>query len=364
MADQVKQHYVPQFYFRNFARDERICTYNLDNEEGYQPTPISNICYERYFYGDGETEKVLSKLESKMAKTIHQITDQYSLEPVKTDEQARLYLDLFVTYTHSRTKAAREESSALSQEILEMITEVGVEAGEIEEDTLEMVRNDQLRLEGPDHQLYQLLSLHGPIYFADLHRVLIWNGSDRNFITSDHPVVLDNSRFKDVVELNPTGYSSAGLQVFCPLSNDLLLLYFDPNAYQVDANSEYTVIVRSEEVIEELNKLQLLNCLENCYYRDESDSSWVDSLYQDVKNNRPEELITREKSTEYDKKQGKERELIRTHSPKIQFTPKLPFITEIPTSQFTPVRNPELRDTAEEMYENAIQEAREDAESE
>lgn len=125
MADHVKQHYVPQFYFRNFARDERICTYNLDSEEGYPPTPISNICYERYFYGDAELEEDLSKLESEMAGILHRIVDQRSLEPVKTDEQARFYLDLFVTYTHSRKKASREEASALSQEILEMMTEMG-----------------------------------------------------------------------------------------------------------------------------------------------------------------------------------------------------------------------------------------------
>jgi len=363
VADHVKQHYVPQFYFRNFARDERICTYNLDSKEGYPPTPISNICYERYFYGDAEMEEDLSKLESEMAGTLHQIVDQHSLEPV-TDEQARLYLDLFVTYTHSRTKASREEASALSQEILEMVTEIGVETGELEEDILEMVRNDELRLEGPDHQLYQLLSLYGPIYFADLHRVLIWNGSDRNFITSDHPVVLDNSRFKDEIEINPTGYSSAGLQAFCPLSNNLLLLYFDPYAYQVDANSEHTVIVRDETVIEDLNKLQLLNCLENCYYHDESDSPWVDGLYQDVKDDRLEELIKREHDREYDEDQGREREFVRTHHPEIQFTPNLPFITEMPSAQFTPVRNPDLKDIAEEMYENAIEEAREDTETE
>lgn len=359
MSNHVRQHYVPQFYFRNFARDERICAYNLDSEEGYPPTPISNICYERYFYGEAEMEEDLSRLENEIAGTIHQIVDQNSLESV-TDEQTRFYLDLFVTHTHSRTKASREEASALSQEILEMMTEIGVEAGELDDNILEMVRNDELRLEGPDHQLHQLLSMYGPIYFADLRRVLIWNGSDRNFITSDHPVVLDNSRFKDVIELNTTGYSCAGLQTFCPLSNNLLLMYFDPYAYQVDANSEHIVIVRDETVIEDLNKLQLLNCLENCYYRDESDSQWVDGLYQDVKDDRPEELIIREHDREYDEELGREREFMRTYRPEIQFMPNLPFITEIPSAQFTPVRNPDLNNTAEGMYENAIEQAREE----
>lgn len=361
MADHVKQHYVPQFYFRNFARDERLCTYNLDSEEGYQPTPISNICYERYFYGEAEKEEALSKLESEMAGTLHAIVDQHSLDPVKTDDEARLYLDLFVTYTHSRTKASREEASAFSQEFLEMMTEVGVEAGELDEDVLEMVRNDEIRLEGPDHQLYQLLSFYGPIYLADLHRVLVLNATDRSFITSDHPIVLDNSRFKDEIKVNTTGYSSAGLQAFCPLSNRLLLLYFDPYAYQVDANSEHKVIVKNESVVAELNKLQLLNCLENCYYRDESNASWVDGLYQDVKGDRPEELVKREHDRVYDEEQGREREFVRTHHPEIRFTPDLPFVSELPSAQFTPIRNPSLSDIAEEMYEEALEDAKEDS---
>ena len=360
MADHVKQHYVPQFYFRNFARDERVCAYNLDSEEGYPPTPISNICYQNHFYGDAEAEEQLSRVESEMATVVHQIVDQSSLEPVRADFQSQFYLDLFVTYTHSRTKAAREEASALTQEMLEMMTEVGVETGELDQDVLEKVRNEEIRLEGPDHELYQLLSLYGPILVADLGRVLVWNATNRNFITSDHPVVLDNSRFKDEIELATQGLTCAGLQVFCPLSHNVSLLYFDPYAYQVDANSEHTVILKDESVVADLNKLQLLNSLENCYYREEFEASWVDDLYQEVKDDRSEELIRREHERVYDEEQDREREFVRTHHPELEFTPDLPFVTELPTARFTPVRDPELSDLAEELFEESIESARED----
>ena len=364
MSEHVKQHYVPQFYFRNFARDERVCAYNLDNEEGYPPTPISNICYENYFYGDSEEEKHLSKLESEFASVIHSIVDQISLEPIKTDPQAMHFLDLFISHTEARTKAAREESSEFTQEFLELAIEIGVESGELDSEHLEMVRNDEIRLEGPDHEQRQLMSFYGPFYFADLHRVLIWNGTNRDFITSDHPVVFDNSRFKNEIEMNPVGYSATGLQVFCPLSNNLLLLLFDPMAYRVDANSNHTVIIKDEVVVEELNKLQPINCLENCYYRDEPDKDWIDELYHDVKEYRPDESVRREHQKVYDSEKGREREFVFAGNPTIEFSPELPFVTEVPTAQFSPLRNVEWHQTVREMYEEELESAKEMVENE
>ena len=357
VANRVKQHYVPQFYFRNFARDERLCAYNLANEEGYPPTHIRNICYEKYFYGDAEHEEQIGQLEGEMASVVHQIVQKVSLEPVENDPQSLFFLDAFISFTHARTKAARQESSALSQEMLEMMVEVGVEYGELDDEHLELVRNDEVRLEGPDHELRQLLSLYGPVYFSDLSRVLIWNDTERDFITSDHPGVLDNSRFKSEVAVSTTGYSCAGLQVFCPLSNKLQMLLFDPYAYRLDANSEYTVIVNDETVVGELNKLQLLNCLENCHYRDEADEGWVDGLYQEVKDSRPEEFVEREHDEFYDPEEERTREIVCTSHPTIEFSPELPFVDELPTARFTPVRSPELRDTAEALYEDALEDA-------
>jgi hypothetical protein len=331
----------------------------LENEEGYPPTPISNICYENYFYGDSEKEKLLSRLENELASVVHSIVEQRSLEPIENNPQTRYYLDLFISHTHGRTKAARQEASEFSQGFLEMAVEIGVESGELDPKHLEMVRNDEIRLEGPDHEQRQLISFYGPLYFADLHRVLIWNGTNRDFITSDHPVILDNSRFKNEIEMSPIGLSVAGLQVFCPLSTNLLLLLFDPDVYQVEANSNHTVIVREEAVVEELNKLQPINCLENCYYRDESEKSRIDSLYQEVKDYRPEESVRRDHQTMYDSAEGREREFVLTGSPKVEFSPELPFITELPMARFSPFRDFEWHQDVRELYEEELEQAKE-----
>lgn len=357
MAERVKQHYVPQFYFRNFAENERVCAYNIDNEEGYPPTPISNICYENHFYGDSDVEEILSKLESELANVVHTVVKGQSLNDISSDSNSKFYLDLFLTHTYSRTKAAREESSELTQEFLELMTKVGVEAGELDKDVLEQVRNGDIRLKGPDHAQRQLASLYGPIYFSDLDRVLIRNHTSLDFITSDHPVVFDNRRFKDEVELGTTGFSSMGLQVFCPLSNSLLILLYDPESYLIEANEQNIVDTDSERMVEGLNKLQLLNCLENCYYRNETDKELVDEWYQDIREHRPHKSITRQNLDLYDPEEDRIRNIIATHNTKVEYSPWLPFVKQRCSAEFRPVRNQHTYQVARKMYDEAIETA-------
>lgn len=365
MAERVKQHYVPQFYFRNFADSGRLCCYNLNNEAGYQPTPISNICYENHFYGeDDEQEAALSRLESELASTIHTIVDQQSLDSIESDPRAKFFLDLFLSHTHSRTKAAREEADELTQSLFETISEVGVEAEELGEEVLQKIRDGEIRLEGPDHAQRQLISFYGPLYLYDLDRALIRNNTDINFITSDHPVVFDNRRFKDEIDVGTTGLSSAGLQIFCPLANDLLILLYDSDAYEVESDEEDIIDTDSERMVVGLNKLQLVHCLENCYYRDEGDGNRIDEWYQDVKECRSGKSVESRKFSFYDPNQGRERTFVTTRGTPIEYSPWLPPVKQWVSAEYRPIRNPRGYQIAQNLYDEAIAEAEARLESE
>lgn len=363
MAERVKQHYVPQFYFRNFTDNERVCAYNLDNEDGYRPTPIRNICYENHFYGDGEKETVLSKLENKLSTVVHTIVEDQSLEMIETDNNAKFYLDLFLSHTYRRTKAAREEASALTKQLFELVTEAGVEAGELDEDILEKVRNDEIRLDAPDHEQAQLLSFYAPIHFSDLNRALIRNNTGINFITSDHPVVFDNRRFKDEVKIGTIGYNSPGLQVFCPLSNDLLIMLYDSEAYAVEADQQNIIETDSDRLVVGLNKLQLVHCLENCYYRDEEDKKYVDEWYQDVKEYRPDTSVAKQNLDVYDSEEDRVRHIIAMHNTKVEYSPWLPPVKQRCSAEFRPLRNPRTHQIARRMYDEAIEDGKEQLEN-
>ncbi|MGM0388025.1 MAG: DUF4238 domain-containing protein [Natrinema limicola] len=356
MSEYVKQHYVPQFYFRNFAQDERVCTYNLENEESYQPTPISNICYENNFYGSKEMEKTLSKLESELASIIHDLVNARSLKPIVDDQESRYLLDFFISHTHGRTKAAKIETENFTQEFLEMVTEVGVEAEELNKEHLEMVRDGDLKLEGPHLALRQFNSAYGPLHFLNMSRVLIYNATSRDFITSDHPVILDNPRFKNEVNVGTTGYASRGLQIYCPLSPNVCLFYFDPSVYSVDANSRFTTIVKEESTVEDINKLQLIDCFDNCYFRTQSDGEWIHELHQDVKDEQSNETVNRKRERMYDEELEREREFVIAHQTEFEFEPDLQFVTTDSRVPYSPVRDEQLVRNIREIKNDELEE--------
>ena len=47
----VKQHYIPQFYFRNFSEDQkRIYQINLKEITSSKLVPIESICFKKNLY--------------------------------------------------------------------------------------------------------------------------------------------------------------------------------------------------------------------------------------------------------------------------------------------------------------------------
>jgi hypothetical protein len=65
------QHYIPQFYLRNFSRDKKqIAFHNIKSDKTYL-SPIASTCQEKYFYGkDSGFEEYLSTLELRQAEVI------------------------------------------------------------------------------------------------------------------------------------------------------------------------------------------------------------------------------------------------------------------------------------------------------
>ena len=78
-----KQHYVPQFYLKNFAReDNTFSIYNVKNNTIIQKAPYKSQCYENYYYGENnQWELRLSKLEYESSKIINRIINEDSYYP-------------------------------------------------------------------------------------------------------------------------------------------------------------------------------------------------------------------------------------------------------------------------------------------
>lgn len=108
-------------------------------------------------------------------------------------------------------------------------------------------------------------ALEGIPLFFDLGMVLFVNNTDRDFISSDHPVAFTNSYFSKVRNWGVLGIQSPGLQIYSPISRRLALFLYDVECYStkhrgLDAS---TIPINSVEDVEALNGLQFVTCTEN-----------------------------------------------------------------------------------------------------
>jgi hypothetical protein len=80
MADNKKQHYIPQFYLREFSQDgSNLFVYNLKNKKDYK-CKIRNLCQNNYFYGrDLKLEALFSKIEFEQASILKKINAEQNL---------------------------------------------------------------------------------------------------------------------------------------------------------------------------------------------------------------------------------------------------------------------------------------------
>lgn len=120
----------------------------------------------------------------------------------------------------------------------------------------------------------------------DLSCKLIINNTCQPFITSDHPVV----QYNQFLEMHKHPYGSIGiaikgLQVFLPIGPKHQVILYDSSCYKIGDRRKNIVLSNMMDV-ENLNKLQVLNCDNIIYFRHLSEMQ-LDKLltYRRAKNN-------------------------------------------------------------------------------
>lgn len=109
------------------------------------------------------------------------------------------------------------------------------------------------------HHYLISLGIFGYYGINDLQGVMLRNVTDREFIISDTPMVFDIPQYKHQLGLVPAGIGNRALQIFCPVDQNKILLLYDPQIYRFDRNHKRQVMVKSPDVVDELNLLQFHN---------------------------------------------------------------------------------------------------------
>ena len=276
MADNKNQHYVPQFYLRNFSSDgKNIAAYHIEQRKVLGLVPIKDQCSKNYFYQNLDVEKQLGEIEAENSEIIAKIlAGKYS----ELSQGELLNIRAFIMLQNSRTKHSadliRNAASKMKTLLLSMkpAKDLKKQLSEIDETMRGSV--DLMMNIFPEMFLQSL----------DLSMKLIINQTDRPFITSDDPVFEYDQYLESICDSLSYGIGSKGIEIFMPISAKLMLLLYDSRIYKIGTRKSCQVFVTQRNDVDQLNLLTVLYSDRVIYYEDGTISeSEISQLVQKAK---------------------------------------------------------------------------------
>lgn len=256
-----KQHYVPQFYLRNFScnSDQKtVGVFVLDSGTFRGSVPIRDQAYEKYLYGkESKIEDELGKVEGRAAEVIRRILETSALPPGSSEDQSVLLT--FSILQHERTMAAADALDEVTDKSMKAVFSDDPRV----KDHLDEVK---IGLREPALAALAGAAKNLPVAF-DLEWKLLENKSPRRLLTSDNPAIFYNQFLEKRKPYGSnTGLACKGLQIFLPISPKHLLVFYDRDVYGVGSQSRNVVQTESHDDIARLNVLQALSARECLYF--------------------------------------------------------------------------------------------------
>lgn len=278
MPENKNQHFIPQFYLKNFSTNKTLGIYNLKTRSTYRRS-YRKICAKEYFYSkDTELEKLYGTLESRHSNVISELIMLQDLDKLPYEK----FIDLLSFVTFQRSRANREKLNSKIYvnsltEVLKYAVSLDSKSGhtQITKDQIE-----DIKITWNAHKFkmgYEILL--GPLLISDLESCILLNRTDNNFIFSDEPVIFYNGCFNNT-GYSVTGLQSPGLQIFCPINKYLILFLYDCRYYNL--NNMKKIELYSTEDVDFINRLQIFNAYETLFFTDDKDRDLIKKLHSQV----------------------------------------------------------------------------------
>lgn len=270
-------HYVPQFYLRNFSPDrsdpERdglgqrsIHLINIARRKFVPRASIKGECKKANFHGYKlGLEAALSQFEGLAASAIRNVIDSDIPPPLRSDDHEALAQ--FILIQRSRTLSAAEVADKMADRMFKVAYGTDPRLDGIDLSELE-IRSDY-----PVAIPLNVAAQCAPIAMQLGMHVFV-NETREDFITSDNPVAAHNQYCEGVDYMGVLGWDCSGIQIFLPLSPHHLVLLYDSAVYSVgDKHASRTSRISNIKEIDALNELQILTARENIYFANEAMAS-------------------------------------------------------------------------------------------
>lgn len=226
------QHYVPKLLLRGFlSRDEKrakqrqVHVLDFENERSFLASIDKIMGETRFndFWVDDETlasiEPWTSRVESHVAPLVERIRAEKTLE--RTREELG-DLSLLVAFQFVRTKGKRLLPARFDAQIRKRVRSMGSGANQI--NGLFDLDAEGLKREHIRHQVQNIEKYTEII--AQKEFFLMTAPVGRSFYIGDDPVVLHNNEPRTVYR-GHLGIGAAHIQIYLPLSSDVLLCAYD-----------------------------------------------------------------------------------------------------------------------------------------
>ena len=266
MTDKKKQHFVPRCYLKRFSCNQdnkSINIYNFKAAKFITHARLYDQCHKDYYYGkDGRLEDVFANIEGITAKIINKIIATDRLPD--RGSAAHHSLVTFIISQIARTESAEHEINESCEKLIKNIASKDRKMQELLDRGLTL-DDIHVKLTQPMQMLFRGV-VHSMPLALDLNYKLLINTTNTGFITSDNPVVKYNQFFEHRKRWGSnTGIATMGLQLFIPLNAQKCLLLYDEKIYRVGNKRAAFAIISDKESVEQINALQVVNCLNNLY---------------------------------------------------------------------------------------------------
>lgn len=295
------QHFVPRLCLRAFSLNNNkthVGLFHLDKELYLPGGSLKHQGSEDYFYGnDGALEDKLAKLEEKTAPYLKRIQDTNSIPPKGTEAYGLILL--FTVILSARTKDAVSAMDEMTSKTINQIMKYDESVSRLA---------DKYEISMKNSAAILVSAAAGKVHLAeDLRMKLLVNEAQTKFIFSDNPVVKYNQFLEQ--RKHPGGHAgiaTKGLQIFFPVSPTHMLCFYDEWVYKIGNRFKQVLHLSNSNDIEQLNKLQVLNCFDHLYFNHEISEYYIRTMYGRAKAQRLTEYTKMHETNSYIDSEGRE----------------------------------------------------------
>lgn len=306
----ANQHFVPQFYLRNFTdQNNELHIFNTRDRRRMRPRGSKAVCQDTFFYA------VETGIEDALSQEIEEYFQKHIEDPLALEipliiekiehfkqltEKDKYTLAIFMNNMWLRGPAMRNMLNRTGEEMIkhvnrrrydhpsaqadidETITELGITMNESEKsDFLEMMKTEDYRVNfsNAQHLEFMLNTEHlrgfTNLFFGQYWTIYI-NKSQRQFVTSDNPITV-------IIPKRTSFYGATFLERthLFPLTPTILIETTFPNNEGGKKIKRKMLYNNDENIVDNLN-LQIASQSEYVYSNRENEIEWFVKYVKDV----------------------------------------------------------------------------------